>query len=200
MKSTIIVLATLVCAFSVRTATAQPVEWGIVGGTTIGDVATSGPQTFDANSNAGGAVGLFLGSSRDRAVGVHTEALFTWRRFSADIPGGPLHASARALEVPVLLRARVVSLKSSRVWVDAGPQVARIFTITQTIGPLRTHVTDQFKHVDIAAVFGGGVGSTIGGHQVMFGARMVHGFRDLDPLPSQSLKSRAVQVLASYGF
>jgi hypothetical protein len=34
----------------------------------------------------------------------------------------------------------------------------------------------------------------------MFSTRVVLGLRDLDPLPSQSLKSRAVLLLGSYGF
>jgi hypothetical protein len=76
---------------------------------------------------------------------------------SADLPVGSLHASARALEVPVLLRARLVSARGTGVWLDVGPQFARIFTVRQQIGPLRTDLSDQLSHADVAAVIGAAV-------------------------------------------
>ena len=200
MKPTVVVLAILVFASSTRESAAQTIDWGIVGGTAISHVIISGPQAFDANPNAGGGVGLFVGNSRDRAFGIHSEALLTWRRFSSDLPVGPLRASARALEVPVLLRARVASVRGTGVWVDAGPQFARIFSVKQRVGSLRTDMSNQLEHVDAAAVIGGAVGRNVGAHTVMFSARVVLGLRDLDPLPSQSLKPRAVLLLGSYGF
>ena len=200
MKPTVVVLAILVFASSAREATAQTLDWGIVGGPAIGDVITTGAQSFDANPNAGGGVGLFVGNSRDRAFGIHSEALLTWRRFSADLPVGSLRASSRALEVPVLLRARVFSSRGRGIWIDAGPQVARIFSVRQQVGSLRTDISNQLEHVDVAAVIGGAVGGNAGAHTVIFSARVVLGLRDLDPLPSQSLKSRAVLLLGSYGF
>jgi hypothetical protein len=87
-----------------------------------------------------------------------------------------------------------------RVWVEAGPQLAAIRSVTQLTGATRTDISDQIRNVDVAAAVGGGLQRALRSGAILVGVRAIIGAHNLSESPNRSLESRAFATLIGYRF
>jgi hypothetical protein len=199
-QATCVSMLAFALASSAVTATAGQPVWGLKGGIVGSSIAASGDQAFDASTGAGAAVGAFVGGADERRVTPRIEALLTWRQFNATNVPQPFRVRSRSIEVPLLMRVRVASGRAGRFWVDAGPQIAAITSVTQITGTTRTDISDQIRNVDVAAAVGGELERALGSGAILFGVRAIMGRHNLSESPTRSLESRAFATLIGYRF
>jgi len=125
---------------------------GQVAGVNIGPTfVTFSSEELDFETRTGFHVGLFLGSSRDKAIGIQTELNFLRKKVDTQ-PGRRL--TVDYFQVPVLLRlnTRVSSANGFGVYGVVGPAIS--LRIAEELEGFR--LGDGFENFDVGLVFGSG--------------------------------------------
>jgi len=198
-QATCVFVAVIAFALTARPAAGQ-VNWGVIGGVTVNSVTVTGADAFEADARTGAAVGLSVDAATVRPLALHAELLLAWPRFASSNVPVPFTVSSRSIEVPVLARVRVASTPRARVWLEGGPQLAFIRSVTQRSAVAETDVSDLIKDVDAAAVFGGAIGWDAARGALVLDVRVAIGARNLAETAGRDLKSRAFTALVGFRF
>lgn len=180
-------------------ATAQGVEGGLKAGITASTLSVTGLPGFEPAADAGLLLGGWVSGGGDR-LRIQVEVLATTRRFTLASPFGNIAVSSRVVDVPVLVVGRWRAGSRTRPLLFAGPSLAFIAGVTQTVGATTTDIDDQIKGADVGAVAGAGVEIAARRGAVVLETRVSLGFRDLSEASETTFKSRTAMVSVGYRF
>jgi opacity protein-like surface antigen len=162
-----------------------------------------------------GRTGPVAGGSlyfRGERFGLQAEALYTVKGFAVEetSDGTSGNVEIRWLEVPVLLRAELMSEGSVRPYVVAGPTIAfkidSKLTIEQdgvsvNLSELEGEDLDEsISSTDVGAAAGVGVQAKVGGLAIEVEGRYTLGFSNLDKDDNDTIKSRTATLSVGVRF
>jgi hypothetical protein len=181
-------------------AEAQTMSFAIKGGLTRSTVSHEGLTSFDPKAENGMSLGAAGGVDLGHTVRFQPELMLSNRKFKSLAGSTTVHVESRTIDVPLLLTAHATTGGRIQPMIYAGPQLNFLSKATQTVGATTTDLKDQFRTVDVNLTVGGGVEIGAGRGAVTLEGRASLGLRDLSVDTTNTLKTRAVLVLAGYRF
>lgn len=204
----------LFAAFVARPAVAEVTfNLGIKGGVSFAKTALlqEGERQPISDSITRPVLGAFLAVNFNRTFAFQPEVFFLVQggAWEWDVDGSVFTGEHRLTYIHVPLLAKIHLIQEGKMIpiIFAGPAVAYLMSAREPLwidGVLESNdnVTEYFKRLNFSAVFGGGFEFTLDKLMIALEVRYDWGLVNTvkDPAPGYSLKSRALMIMAGFGF